>query len=81
MGGTAAGCASPQDRWASGGSSEGEAEHDGREPCCEDEGAQCEDEPDLGWSTMGSNGAGVTTAAPRLLTGGRGNRYARHHFC
>ena len=33
-----------QRRWASGGTSDLEDEHDGREPVCEDEGAQCEDE-------------------------------------
>ena len=34
----------PQTRWAAGGSDDFEDEHDGREPCCEDEGAQCDDE-------------------------------------
>ena len=33
-----------QRRWASGGTGDLEDEHDGREPVCEDEGAQCEDE-------------------------------------
>ena len=33
-----------QRRWASGCTSDAEDEHDGREPVCEDEGAQCEDE-------------------------------------
>ena len=33
-----------QRRWASGCTSDAEDEHDGREPVCEDEGAQCDDE-------------------------------------
>lgn len=33
-----------QRAWACGGCSDLEYEHDGREPCCEDEGAQCDDE-------------------------------------
>lgn len=34
-----------QEYWAQGNTDDCEGdEHDGREPCCEDEGAQCEDE-------------------------------------
>ena len=33
-----------QVRWSAGDSSDAEDEHDGREPCCEDEGAPCDDE-------------------------------------
>jgi len=32
--------------WAAGSCSDFEEEHDGREPCCEDEGSQCDDEGD-----------------------------------
>ena len=34
----------PQTKWSAGGAGDLEDEHDGAEPCCEDEGAQCEDE-------------------------------------
>lgn len=33
-----------QTKWSKGGTKDFEDEHDGREPCCEDEGAQCDDE-------------------------------------
>ena len=33
-----------QVQWSHGTDDDCEDEHDGREPCCEDEGAQCEDE-------------------------------------
>ena len=42
-----------QRRWAQGSCDDMEEEHDGREPCCEDEGAQQDAEPDLGWRGPG----------------------------
>ena len=33
-----------QEKWSAGGTGDREHEHDGREPCCEDEGALCDDE-------------------------------------
>ncbi len=45
LGGTAVSRGS-QRRWSGGGAKDLEHEHDGREPGCEDEGAQCDDEGD-----------------------------------
>lgn len=39
--------------WAMGSDSDREDEHDGREPCSEDEGAQCDDEGDISDSGVG----------------------------
>jgi hypothetical protein len=54
-----------------------EEEHDGREPCCEDEGAQCEDEGDVEYGIADGDAVSDPTLSWSTTFNGEGQPIAR----